>query len=121
MPERAVLAIAVVDEDIVARHRVQRIEKIQVPTIHGAGRGLIGDVVAGVYDCAVTRRHHVPTPCKEVLVRASAVPCKIEVCPYADCIVSKLLVPPAAVWLVRIMSRHDEEWPESGKTSSVLG
>ena len=30
MPERAVLAITVVDEDIVARHRVQRIGKIQV-------------------------------------------------------------------------------------------
>ena len=31
MPERAVLAITVVDEETVARHRVQRIGKIEVP------------------------------------------------------------------------------------------
>ena len=40
MPERAVLAITVVDEDIVARYRMQGIGKIQVPersTVPGVG------------------------------------------------------------------------------------
>ena len=39
MPERAVLAITVIDEDIVARDRMQGIGKIQVRTVHSAGVG----------------------------------------------------------------------------------